>query len=169
MHIGSETSLIMPVRAPHAHPLDTSAWVGSHADHRVSVACLSLSPLQEQPESPLVGAMKGFWRSTSNLTVQVANATTSAITAPFAGLVSVDTVDSHPVDVDAAWSKPFSTGSPVKKAADLAASSSTDDEPSEFSVNFWCARPPIVATPPPSRAHRRMCARCVQAYAAAVC
>ena len=98
--------------------------------------------------------MKGFWRTTTNLSVQVANGLGEVTASAISELQNIgqksDGYGSPKVDVDAEWSKPFKPSSPVKKPKEL--SFSTEDEPSEFSeFNYWCARTAARTPPLPAR------------------
>ena len=114
----------------------------------------AIRPPQAQPESPVIKAFQGFWRTTTNLSVQVATGLGDVTASAISELQNIgqknDQYSSPKVDVDAEWSKPFVSSSPVKKPKELRFS--TEDEPSEFSeFNYWCAGALAAST----RAHPR--------------
>ena len=113
-------------------------------------------PHDERPAriASVIKAFQGFWRTTTNLSVQVATGLGDVTASAISELQNIgqknDQYSSPKVDVDAEWSKPFVSSSPVKKPKELRFS--TEDEPSEFSeFNYWCAGALAAST----RAHPR--------------
>ena len=102
-----------------------------------------------QPESPIERAVKPIWGSLKGFTAN----TVGALTGAFDALGSLASGKGHrqpTFDVQAEWTRPYSTGSPQKKPTE-------PDEDEEFSdFNFWKAPMPSVAildskdTPPPA-------------------
>ena len=88
-----------------------------------------------QPESPVVGALKGFWESTSKLTVQTLNSIPFLNQGKPQAQVPSPTTLGIQRDIQAEYERPFLTGSPKKKDVDEA-----DAEFSDF--NFWRQSPP---------------------------
>ena len=108
---------------------------------------LSLSPSMsapKQPESPVVGAIKGLWGQTSKLTVTVASNVAEALgkslgqntpnkksTVGSPNGLSAEWVG----DVQTEYARPFTTGSPSKKSA-------AEADQAEFSdFSYWRTNP----------------------------
>jgi len=104
--------------------------------------------MPEQPASPLEGAIKGFWSSTkgvwSSATEAWAAATdaTQGVNLTSSKKERVLHIEIPKRDVEAEFSRPFSTGSPLKMMKDV-------EDSAEFSdFAFWSVRPPPLTEDP---------------------